>query len=181
MTFLEYVCERLLGPPAKRVADRLFWLCPFHNDSDPSFCTLPHKQEYKDRWRCFGCGKRGDEADLLKEYYPDEGWASRRARLRQWRQDYEAALTDAATPPAGTASSSVSSFGESGIGAGSVALQHDDATLVEQVYKALSIDDRILLAEACAIAREMGISLDALAWYCFHSIGWDSRGTDHDK
>ena len=99
MTFLEYVCERLMGPPANRGADRSWWVCPFHADTNPSFCTLPHKPEHKDRWRCFGCGMRGDEADLMKELMPGEDWGQRQSRLLVWRQDYEreAPIRDAAT------------------------------------------------------------------------------------
>jgi hypothetical protein len=92
MTFLEYLCERLIGPPAKPGGreGETYWLCPFHDDSNPSFHTLPHKPEYKDRWLCFGCGNRGDEADLVKAFYPGEDWPRRRLRLDQWRQEFEA-------------------------------------------------------------------------------------------
>jgi hypothetical protein len=100
MTFLEYVCERLMGPAAKPggSAGESYWVCPFHNDNDPSFHTLPHKPEYKDRWRCFGCGKGGDEADLVKEFYPAEGWPHRRARLDRWRREYERGAMAARQP-----------------------------------------------------------------------------------
>ncbi|HZW31207.1 MAG TPA: CHC2 zinc finger domain-containing protein, partial [Isosphaeraceae bacterium] len=42
-------------------AGRLWWLCPLHPDRNPSFCISPGRSE----WRCFGCGARGDAADLL--------------------------------------------------------------------------------------------------------------------
>jgi hypothetical protein len=52
----------LLGVPQKRGgAGRLWWLCPPHPDRNPSFCVSPGRSE----WRCFGCGARGDAADLL--------------------------------------------------------------------------------------------------------------------
>ena len=89
MTFLEYCCERLLGPPASRGCDgRSYWNCPFHNDTNPSFCTLPSKPEYKDRFQCFGCGAWGDEFDLMKRFFDNENFADRRARLDQWREDF---------------------------------------------------------------------------------------------
>jgi CHC2 zinc finger len=55
---------------------------PFHNDTAPSFCTLPHDPEYKDRCRCFGCGWRGDEADLVRALIPGELWPRRFADLK---------------------------------------------------------------------------------------------------
>jgi len=38
--------------------------CPFHDDHSPSFVVWPEI----DKWRCFGCGKKGDQLDLIKEY-----------------------------------------------------------------------------------------------------------------
>jgi hypothetical protein len=32
---------------------------------------------------------RGDEADLMKEFYREDDWPRRRVRLDQWRRDYE--------------------------------------------------------------------------------------------
>jgi CHC2 zinc finger len=98
MTFLQYVCERLLGPPAKPGGSygESYWCCPFHGDGNPSFHTMPHKPEHKDRWLCFGCGMRGDEADLMKERMPGENWPQRRARLLHWQQEFE---REVKTPP----------------------------------------------------------------------------------
>jgi len=93
-TFLEYVLERVLGPPAYRGPYRSSWVCPFHDDHNPSFCTRPHKPEFKDRFNCFGCGAWGDEADFLKLYFPDEDYSARLERLRVLRQEYEAAGLD---------------------------------------------------------------------------------------
>src|SRR5206468_1134554 len=80
MTFLQYVAERLLGPPAKRggSAGESYWCCPFHNDTSPSFHTMPSKPEFKDRWQCFGCGMRGDEADLMAGMIRGENYQRRR-------------------------------------------------------------------------------------------------------
>src|SRR4051812_32597009 len=102
-TFLEYVCERLLGPPARRTGTygESYWLCPFHNDSNPSFHTMPDKSHLKHRWMCFGCGMRGDAADLMKERIPGEDWPTRKRRLDQWRHVYEQELKGA---QAGTSS-----------------------------------------------------------------------------
>jgi DNA primase len=40
----------------KRVGSRLVGLCPFHQDTDPSFYVDPQRGAYK----CFGCGEGGD-------------------------------------------------------------------------------------------------------------------------
>jgi hypothetical protein len=90
LTFLEYVIERHLGPPSYRGADYAMWVCPFHNDHHPSLSTRPHKREYKDRWNCFGCGERGDEADFLRLYFSNEDYNARLERLRQLRAEYDA-------------------------------------------------------------------------------------------
>jgi hypothetical protein len=74
MTFLDYLCERLLAPAAKRSVDRLFCRDPFHDDTDLSFCALAHKPSYKDRCRSIASGMRGDEANLMKEFSAGEEW-----------------------------------------------------------------------------------------------------------
>ncbi len=89
MTFLEYVAERLMGPPASRSGRRLMWCCPFHCESNPSFCTLPPKHGNKDRYRCFACGVWGDEYDLMKLFYDNENFAQRRERMDAWREDHQ--------------------------------------------------------------------------------------------
>jgi hypothetical protein len=69
MTFLQYLCVKLLGPPVRSGAPgESYWLCPLHNDHNPSFHTLPHKpEEYRDYWKCFGCGRGGDDYQLLRD------------------------------------------------------------------------------------------------------------------
>ena len=116
MTFLQYVCERLLGPRRNTGTDgESYWVCPFHADTSPSFHTMPHKPEYKDRWHCFGCNMRGDEADLMRERMPGEKWSQRRACLDQWRQEYERGVKGArSAAPTNTANVLIS--GERGGG-----------------------------------------------------------------
>lgn len=55
--------ERDLGPACNRSGRWLFWPCPFHNDSDPSFAVTPDNGRY----HCFGCGASGDAITWLRE------------------------------------------------------------------------------------------------------------------
>lgn len=88
MTFLEYVAERLMGPPLSRSGGRSVWHCPRHEDVHPSFSTRPPKPGFKDRFQCFACGFWGDVADLVKEFYPGEDYGQRRARIAAWRINF---------------------------------------------------------------------------------------------
>lgn len=61
---LASVASDLLGPaPGRRGANgrRMWWLCPLHEDKNPSFCVTPGSP----RWRCYGCGEAGDAAALV--------------------------------------------------------------------------------------------------------------------
>src|SRR5262249_28828652 len=49
------------GRRGERSARRLWWPCPFHQDSNPSFCVTPGNRG----WTCFGCGEHGDAAKLV--------------------------------------------------------------------------------------------------------------------
>jgi DNA primase len=60
---LAAVATALLGPAPGRRGERsrkLWWCCPFHDDVNPSFCIEPGKTW----WKCFGCGEKGDAANL---------------------------------------------------------------------------------------------------------------------
>ncbi|HLW46140.1 MAG TPA: CHC2 zinc finger domain-containing protein [bacterium] len=48
-------------------------LCPFHAEDRPSFHVSPSPNDGVERFRCFGCGIRGDVFDLIQslENYPD--------------------------------------------------------------------------------------------------------------
>lgn len=69
------VAIALLGEPAREDHRGAWWVCPLHNDRNPSFIVS------RDRgWRCFGCGEHGDAVELVKRLeglsFPD---AARRA------------------------------------------------------------------------------------------------------
>jgi DNA primase len=44
-------------------------ICPFHAETEPS-CYL---DSYKNRFRCFGCGRNGDTIDFIREIYAKTG------------------------------------------------------------------------------------------------------------
>jgi len=60
---LAAVATALLGPPpGRRGGGRGFWwICPFHQDINPSFSIKPGERH----WRCRGCGEHGDAANLV--------------------------------------------------------------------------------------------------------------------
>jgi hypothetical protein len=156
MTFLEYVAERLLGPPARHTATHgdSYWCCPFHNDTNPSFHTMPSKPGFKDRWMCFSCGMRGDEADLMKGMMPGEDWNRRRARLMEWQQDYEreAAASDVFSPGTGRWTDP------------STRHEEQERRLAESAWPDLTDAERL---ELIRIKDKVGdVSLDALAKVC---------------
>ena len=51
------------GQP-RRVGDKLFWPCPFHDESTPSFMI-----DKDERYHCFGCGESGDLFDYFEKVY----------------------------------------------------------------------------------------------------------------
>ena len=89
MTLLEFVCEQLMGPPVSQSSDSSTWQCPRHEDNHPSFHTLPHKPEFKDRFKCWSCDFWGDVFDLLREFFPDENFSQHQLRLAVMRRDFE--------------------------------------------------------------------------------------------
>jgi hypothetical protein len=69
---LARVATALFGPAPGRRGERgrkLYWLCPFHQDRNPSFCVDPSKPRW---WKCWGCGEHGDAANLVMRL---KGWS----------------------------------------------------------------------------------------------------------
>lgn len=60
---LAALVEQDLGPPRRRNGRWLWWLCPFHRESQPSFGVTPDTGRFK----CFGCGASGDHLDYLEQ------------------------------------------------------------------------------------------------------------------
>jgi DNA primase len=61
---LGMVATNLLGPAHQRRGDRLFWLCPFHDEKHPSFEVSLTKK----LCICRSCGKGGDSANFVMEF-----------------------------------------------------------------------------------------------------------------
>jgi DNA primase len=67
---IEAIISRFHTPPVARRGDRsgrLWWVCPFHDDRNPSLCVTPGHRSY----RCFGCGAHGDAIDFVRQLNPD--------------------------------------------------------------------------------------------------------------
>ena len=89
-TFLEYLLTKYLGKPARRSGNGVsYWPCPVCGHD--SFHTLPDKPLMKHRAKCWNaeCGFRGDDYDMLKEFYPDEDFNERLDRRTHLLQDYQ--------------------------------------------------------------------------------------------
>ena len=89
MSFLEYILSRYLGrPTSSRGGGVSYWPCP--KCEHPSFHTMPLKEGFKHRARCWSseCDFRGDAADMLKVLRPDlPNWSDRRDLLEQLRRE----------------------------------------------------------------------------------------------
>jgi hypothetical protein len=89
MTFFEFVCHELLGPPSRSPGDgESYWECP--RCCSPKFHTKPHRPPFKDRFKCFRCDFWGDAADLILLRYPEDDYDARVACLHQLHQQHEA-------------------------------------------------------------------------------------------
>jgi hypothetical protein len=88
MTFLEYVCFKLLGPPSYSGNNgESIWPCP--KCGHPRYHTRPAVAGLKDRFGCWSCGWWGDEADLLKCLQPLEDYGQRKVQLAALREEYD--------------------------------------------------------------------------------------------
>ncbi|HWQ73284.1 MAG TPA: CHC2 zinc finger domain-containing protein [Desulfitobacteriaceae bacterium] len=60
---IEGIIERYSPNPLINKGGKLWTLCPFHEDRNPSLSLRGQ------RWRCFGCGASGDGADFVAKLY----------------------------------------------------------------------------------------------------------------
>ena len=153
MTFLEYICERLMGPPAFRSGGSSYWCCPAHDDSDPSFCTRPHKEGYKDRFTCWGCGAWGDAHDLLLLVHPEENrnYQDRLDRLARWRKEYRREIKDG---------KQLETFSLRGLGSTMNPFRED-----EQAAQVFLLAE-YFMEDVANCARKFGVPIEALVVEC---------------
>jgi hypothetical protein len=163
MTFLQYLCTRLLGSPTSCKGE-LRWRCPACKRL--CFRLRPHKPGFKDRFQCWGCNLWGDEADLLRDFHPGEPYDQRLDRLKELRVEYDrsGAATAQLTPRgklslstgAGAAPSPFPRPGDAGSGA------PNDA-VAEKVWETLTPDEQRAIYRAWLVADDYGIGLAPLA------------------
>jgi hypothetical protein len=173
MTLLEFVCERLLGPPTRTLGNgQSHWPCPVCGERE--FNTFPHKPEYKDRCRCWrlnNCGFRGDELDVIRVVIEQQERGDDWRLLEKLRDEYE--RTDAAIRPVGHPSS---------LRGGGV--EHADALIrrimaeraaVDEMVADLNDDERKhaiqLLKKLRDVAQRHGLPIGVLAevWIMLHT------------
>lgn len=185
MTFLEFVITKHIGPRARQGSNEgeSWWCCPFHLDDTASFHTMPHKPEYKHRFFCFGCGKRGDAADLLKELYPTRDWGWRRSEIEVLELRFE--KEEKMSGQQKTTGIGIIFRGSSGnqaaekIRAG-LRQEKSDRLAVELAWADLGAFDRAILAEAGRIGKrlrgtEAECTLQGLAGYSLQFEEWKAE------
>lgn len=170
MTLLEFACEKLLGPPnACRGDGQSEWACP--HCGGEKFHTYPHKDSFKDRFRCWSCLFRGDIFDLLKEFFPSENYGDQLARVADWEVEFAAEAKANPTrvkPPA-------FSSGETGIHGA------DEWQSLQDAYENLTQEEREGAVKALAAASREKVSLQALALLCDHKLWIEQIKAEHFK
>jgi hypothetical protein len=198
MTFLQFLCTALLGPPAQMTSTdgESWWLCPLHNDHPPSFHTLPHRPDQRDYWKCFGCGRGGDDFQLLRDLRdigrPDAqgGYKEHQALLERLRKEY-ARLGSCSSrgtehpcskrePPCSTPTRTKGDRTTGTTAAAGSALpssltlsqqlgEQSSAAAIADAYRRLDPDEAATLAKAVDIAKASKVDLEGLAYFAWHS------------
>jgi hypothetical protein len=107
MTLLEFLIEWYIGPPIRTRGDgQSFWDCPVCGQTE-KFHTLPDRQPYKHRARCWSCEFRGDVFDVLRFFHPEENFPQHRERLAQLEAKWRASGADSLTSPGDAGSTPV--------------------------------------------------------------------------
>lgn len=173
MTFLEFICRKLIGPPtSSKCNGESYWPCP-HCGSE-KFHTMPHKPPHKDRFTCWVCPFRGDAADLMRYFYPHERYPQHLDRLADLQHEYDCEMGRAAeslqsAPAGGPGQAATSSSGEPGMM--SRAFDH---RRVSDTWAELTRDERDVLIAARRIMDEKtdDISFFALTDFCLGFQEW---------
>ncbi len=167
-TFLEFVCRELLGPPEGREGDSPTWPCP--KCAKPKFHLRPPRAGNRDRFSCWSCDFWGDEADLLKQVFPEENYDDRLVRLSALRDEY--GRSGASRPPAPALGAGKAGFSSRGAGSTPAANDPYDPDGPAVAFAAMSRREREVLAEAFALAGRHEVAVEALARYCFDFAEW---------
>ena len=69
MTFLEFICRKLIGPPVSERTYTPQWECPFCS-REKLYIKRPDAKG-KVRFKCWSCEKWGDAADLIAHFHPE--------------------------------------------------------------------------------------------------------------
>jgi len=176
ITFLQFVCARLIGPPAMHGArmGESYWHCPWcKRGKEPKFHTLPHDGR-RDYWKCYRCEQFGDELQLLRNLraigHPIAvgDYPAHQALLALWRDEFLQKKFNGST------------VGDLGKNARLPGLLNSptveplngspDNVTAELAFAKLTDAQVVQLAEAVALARLRCRDADGLLWYCFHSV-----------
>ena len=160
MTFMEFTCWALLGPPHKsRPRGEHYWECPACQS--PKFHTRPHKPPHKDRFSCWSCGFWGTEIDLLSCSFPNESQTDHSRRWKMLREEWEARDPSECIQADDTPSSPSLSPGLRG----QDRPRHKSDDELHQLYDALTPIQKYNLKTALRIARDREADLTELAEY----------------
>lgn len=132
MTLLEFVCDRLMGPPVCGSC----WRCPYCDSSGASFSVRPPKGDFPIKFKCFRCDRWGDELDLLEHFYPDDDKSQIYSRWTKLRRQYESAR------PESKSSFSLRGTGHTGSVCQKRSVHRDDPRDVALVWANLGDDFR---------------------------------------
>jgi hypothetical protein len=110
---------------------------------------------------------RGDEADIVKEFYPNEDWRRRRVRLDELRREYQRQTKPSQQAP-------VNLRGGPGSQGPKPAPKPDDMNEVGWAWADLTKHetDTLIAARAVMQDKAKGISFESLAEYCVSFETW---------
>lgn len=177
-TFLEYLAERLMGPPTvSKGGGESYWPCP--KCQHERFHTLPASPRYKHRVKCWSCGYRGDAFDLLAHFQPRWDYTMRKAFLNdlaeEWQQQPHDATTQPTQRPQGAQGHDRQLFSPGSAGSTSYDPAMDDPRNIEAAWANLTSAEHHILSTAVAIAKRHNVSVEGLAYYAYHTESWRAK------
>jgi hypothetical protein len=179
MTFLEYVCESLLGPPNDAKDGMTFWDCPECGREGQHFHTRPVSKRFpKQRVGCFACPAWGDAADVVKMHVLglstfEQARAAKHTPessglLRELRDEWKELLPDTAE----TGISSSPGNRETARTRVRPTVPQDEFEILHAVYHKLTEQDRHLMKHCLRVADRHDCDLTYLAR---HIKQWDNH------